>query len=61
MDLPIAFAIPRHEIQAVLHGLNTTNAESGMYWHLHIVEAAPGEYELLVPKIRTISRSLASE
>jgi hypothetical protein len=50
MDLPIAFAIPRSAISAVLVGLNTTNAERGMYWHLQIGESPVGGYELLVPK-----------
>lgn len=49
MDLPVAFAIPRGEIHAVLDCLNTTDAERGMYWHLHIVEAGGG-HELLLPK-----------
>ena len=50
MDLPIAFAIPKDEIRAVLEYLNTTTVERGTYWHLHIVEVKPNEYELLIPK-----------
>jgi hypothetical protein len=50
MDLPVAFAIPRNEIHAVLDRLNTTESERGTYWHLHIVEGNSGAYELLLPK-----------
>jgi hypothetical protein len=52
MDLPLAFAIPRDQIHAVLDQLNTTDTESGAvkYWHLHIAPDRSGVYELLLPK-----------
>ena len=50
MDLSQAFAIPLKVIQEVLPDLNTTETERGTYWHLHVVQGAKGDFELLVPK-----------
>lgn len=50
MDLSVAFAIPRKEIAAVLDDLNTTDAQRGMYWHLHILQRSDGNHELLIPR-----------
>jgi hypothetical protein len=50
MDLSIAFMIPWPVIHASLDRLNTTEAESGTYWHIHLVDVSPNEYEILLPK-----------
>lgn len=50
MDLPFAFAIPRSVITSVLDKLHTTTTERGRYWHLHISEDTPGNFELVVPR-----------
>ena len=50
MDLSISFAIPRAEIVSLLNDLNTTEAQRGTYWHLHIAERSGGGYELLIPR-----------
>ena len=50
MDLSFVFAVPRKEIVAVLDNLNTTDAQRGMYWHLHITQGSNGGYELLIPR-----------
>jgi len=52
MDLRVAFVIPRSEILAILEYLNQTETERGTYWHLHIVEPAADQFELLVSKGR---------
>jgi hypothetical protein len=53
MDLSVAFAIPRKVIHDILPDLNTTEAERGTYWHIHVVQDAAGNFELFVPKRST--------
>jgi hypothetical protein len=53
MDLSQAFAIPLKVVQQVLPDLNTTETERGVYWHIHIVQDASSDFELLVPKRST--------
>jgi hypothetical protein len=50
MDLLSAFAVPRDVVQEALPKLNTTTTENGTYWHIHIVQSANGDYEMLAPK-----------
>jgi len=50
MDLPFAFSIPWNVINGALDRLNTTETDRGTYWHIHIGEARPSEYELLLPR-----------
>jgi len=42
MDLEIAFAIPREELQPILPKLNQTRREAGYYWHIHLTEMGDG-------------------
>ena len=48
MDLNRAFAIPRDVIRSVLPQLHQSVRESGVYWHIHLVERRNG-IELLIP------------
>jgi hypothetical protein len=50
MDLSVAFSIPWRVLHPLLPALNTTTTDRGMYWHIHIVESAPGAFSLLLPK-----------
>jgi|GEM_PF-112378 len=50
MDLSVAFAVPYVVIHNVLPDLNTTETERGKYWHIHVVQNAAGDFEILVPK-----------
>ena len=53
MDLTLAFAIPLSVLRENLDKLNTTAREEPeqMYWHVKIVETAPDEYALQLPKV----------
>ncbi len=52
MDLSKAFAIPLHILQKHLDQINTTVRKESqeLYWHLKILETAPNEYALYLPK-----------
>lgn len=50
MDLPIAFSIPWKTLNPILPALNTTTTDRSTYWHVHLVEGAPGSYSLLLPR-----------
>lgn len=50
MDLPFAFSIPWNTLSPLLPFLNTTITDRGSYWHIHLVESAPGPFSLLLPK-----------
>ena len=50
MDLDVAFMIPWSVIHQSLAFLNMTDNERETFWHLHIVDPAPGKYELLLHK-----------
>lgn len=49
-DVDVAFLIPRDTMYSLLHQLQTTTPEDGThYWHVDIVEKAPGHYVMLLP------------
>jgi hypothetical protein len=51
MDLAFAFVIPIAAMSSALDALNTTTREDGQtYWHIHVVEHAPNEFAMLLPK-----------
>ena len=50
MDLRVAFSIPWRVLKPALPALNTTTIDRGTYWHVHLVENAPRQYALLLPK-----------
>lgn len=52
MDLSKAFAIPLNILQDHLDQFNITirKEPQEMYWHLKILETAPNEYALYLPK-----------
>lgn len=50
-DLAVAFALPLPVVSSVLDAMNTTTEADGqMYWHVHLVEVAPGRHSVLLPK-----------
>jgi hypothetical protein len=49
MDIEFAFAIPFATIHAVVDGLNLTQLEDKLYWHIHLRETQDG-IVLLLPK-----------
>lgn len=49
MDLDVAFAIPRHELEPLLGSLNTTSRNGSAYWHIHLAERS-GSLSLLLPR-----------
>lgn len=51
MDLSFGFALPWRELHACLDALNTTTTKDGeTYWHVHIAEASPDHFAILLPK-----------
>ncbi len=50
MDTAFAFMLPWSVIHSALESLNATEIERDKYWHIHLVEAAAGAYEILLPK-----------
>lgn len=56
MDLALAFVVPKEILHPILDGLNTTQNEDGFYWHMHLIEPAPGDLAILVPKRNTVLR-----
>jgi hypothetical protein len=56
MDLAVAFAMPWEILHPVLDGLNTTQKEDSIYWHINLTESEPGELSMLLPKRNTALR-----
>lgn len=50
MDQEFAFALPVGNFRSLLKYLNTTTTERDRYWHLHVSEAGPKHFELIVPR-----------
>jgi hypothetical protein len=50
MDLPFAFALPWKVLHSSLDGLYTTTTKEHTYWHVHLVDAEPRSFGLLLPK-----------
>jgi hypothetical protein len=56
MDLDVAFAVPWQTLHPILDGLNTTQKEDSLYWHIHLTEPEPGALAILIPKRDTVLR-----
>lgn len=56
MDLAVAFAVPWEILHPVLDGLNTTQKEDSIYWHINLIEPERGELSMLLPKRNTALR-----
>jgi hypothetical protein len=56
MDLAVAFAVPWEILHPVLDGLNTTQKDDSIYWHINLTETESGELSMLLPKRNTALR-----